>query len=160
MGYSPAGRAAEGSGDVWQGWSRQFSPGPRGLPHGAPHGDGAPSWQILTPPSPLHAGDPPGCRPYALRPLLPGADGREGFHLPRGLPDKLLPLAGHCGADGHHCHLHGGWQGVLYPGKCGASGPASPGLGEDRNGNAQPLSWCLGVCSRQQAVPAPLGPLF
>lgn len=34
------------------------------------------------------------------------------------------------------------------------------GWAKDRNGNARPLSWCLGVCSGQQAVPASLGPLF
>lgn len=75
-------------------------------------------------PSPPCAGDPPGCCPYTLCPLLPCADGPEGLHVPRGLPDKLLPLAGHHGADRHHCHLHRGRQGVLYPGECGAQGLA------------------------------------
>lgn len=49
---SPFLGAAGGSGDVWRGRSRYFSPQPGTLPPGAPRGGGAPSCQVFTPPFP------------------------------------------------------------------------------------------------------------
>lgn len=131
LAQSPFG-TAEGSRNVWQDGAGSFILNQEGFPTGEhmhPEKMGLHHTRFyhLFPP---HTGDPPGCFPNTLRSLLPGADGREGFHVPRGLSDQLLPLAGHCGADRCHGRLHGGRQGVLYPGECRALGPAGPGLGE------------------------------